>query len=209
MKTMFANGVRGAATLFLFAVVFTALMAGTYQLTRKKVMFNEEKAKVALIAQVLPAKSFDNNLLKDAHALSVADGKALGNDGESAFYLAKKAGKTVAAVFEATAPDGYAGKIKLLVGVDIDGQILGVRVVVHKETPGLGDYIDAAKSPWIEQFKGKELNAQNAAAWKVKKDGGGFDYMVGATISPRAVTAAVKRVLEYVHSKPQLWGTVN
>ncbi|WP_293937799.1 electron transport complex subunit RsxG [Iodobacter sp.] len=205
MKTMFANGVRGAATLFLFAVVFTALMAGTYQLTRKKVLFNEEKAKVALIAQVLPAKSFDNNLLKDAKLLSAGDGKALGNDGDSYVYLAKKAGKTEAAVFEATAPDGYAGKIKLLVGVAKDGQVLGVRVVAHKETPGLGDYIDAAKSSWVEQFKGRELTPQNADLWKVKKDGGGFDYMAGATISPRAVTAAVKRVLEYVAKQPQLF----
>ena len=205
MKTMFANGVRGAGTLFLFAVVFTALMAGTYQLTRKKVLFNEEKAKAALIAQVLPAKSFDNNLLKGAKLLSAEDGKAMGNDGDSKDYLAKKAGKTEAAVFEATAPDGYAGKIKLLVGVAKDGQVLGVRVVAHKETPGLGDYIDVAKSSWIEQFKGRELTPQNADFWKVKKDGGGFDYMAGATISPRSVTAAVKRVLEYVAKQPQLF----
>jgi electron transport complex protein RnfG len=83
--------------------------------------------------------------------------------------------------------------------------VLGVRVVAHKETPGLGDYIDVAKSSWIEQFKGRELTPQNADFWKVKKDGGGFDYMAGATISPRSVTAAVKRVLEYVAKQPQLF----
>ncbi|MBM5571904.1 MULTISPECIES: electron transport complex subunit RsxG [Deefgea] len=198
MKTMVQNGVRGALTLLVFAVIFTALMAGTYALTKDIVAENERKAKVALIAQVLPAGSFDNDILKDAISQDAAALKQLNAEAGSQIFLAQKDGKTNAVVVETIAPDGYSGKIKLLVGVAADGRVLGVRVVAHKETPGLGDYIDAAKSAWIAQFEGKSLSAPRADEWKVKKDGGQFDYIAGATISPRAVVKAVKNTLDYV-----------
>ena len=198
MKTMVQNGVRGALTLLVFAVIFTALMAGTYALTKDIVAGNERKAKVALIAQVLPAGSFDNDILKDAISQDAAALKQLNAEAGSQIFRAQKDGKTNAVVVETIAPDGYSGKIKLLVGVGSDGRVLGVRVVAHKETPGLGDYIDAAKSAWIAQFEGKSLSAPRADEWKVKKDGGQFDYIAGATISPRAVVKAVKNTLDYV-----------
>ncbi len=198
MKTMVQNGVRGALTLLVFAVIFTALMAGTYALTKDIVAENERKAKVALIAQVLPAGSFDNDILKDAMPQDAAALKQLNAEAGSQIFRAQKDGKTNAVVVETIAPDGYSGKIKLLVGVGVDGRVLGVRVVAHKETPGLGDYIDAAKSAWIAQFEGKSLTAPQADQWKVKKDGGQFDYIAGATISPRAVVKAVKNTLDYV-----------
>ena len=198
MKTMVQNGVRGALTLLVFAVIFTALMAGTYALTKDIVAENERKAKVALIAQVLPAGSFDNDILKDAMPQDTAALKQLNAEAGSQIFRAQKDGKTNAVVVETIAPDGYSGKIKLLVGVGSDGRVLGVRVVAHKETPGLGDYIDAAKSTWIAQFEGKSLSAPRADEWKVKKDGGQFDYIAGATISPRAVVKAVKNTLDYV-----------
>ena len=198
MKTMVQNGVRGALTLLVFAVIFTALMAGTYALTKDIVAENERKAKVALIAQVLPVGSFDNDILKDAMPQNAAALKQLNAEAGSQIFRAQKDGKTNAVVVETIAPDGYSGKIKLLVGVGSDGRVLGVRVVAHKETPGLGDYIDAAKSAWIAQFEGKSQTAPQADEWKVKKDGGQFDYMVGATISPRAVVKAVKNTLDYV-----------
>ncbi|QZA77033.1 electron transport complex subunit RsxG [Deefgea tanakiae] len=198
MKTMVQNGVRGALTLLVFAVIFTALMAGTYSVTRDIVAENERKAKVALIAQVLPAGSFDNDILKDAMPQNAAALKQLNAEAGSQIFRAQKDGKTNAVVVETIAPDGYSGKIKLLVGVGADGRVLGVRVVAHKETPGLGDYIDAAKSAWIAQFEGKSLTAPLADQWKVKKDGGQFDYIAGATISPRAVVKAVKNTLDYV-----------
>jgi electron transport complex protein RnfG len=207
MKTMVANGVRGALTLLAFTFVFTALMAGTYALTKDIVAKNQEDTERALIAQVLPAGSYDNNLLADKKEVPKADAKELGNDDASAIYLAKKSGKTVGAVVEATAPDGYAGKIKLLVGVAPNGQVLGVRVVDHKETPGLGDYIDAAISNWIDQFKGKSLGNPALERWKVKKDGGDFDSHAGATISPRAVVKALGKTLVYVDAhKAGLFG---
>lgn len=198
MKTKLQNGVRGALTLFVFAVIFTALMAGTYALTKDIVLGNEKAAKVALIAQVLPVGSFDNDILNDALPQDAAALKQLNSEAGAQIYRAQKAGKTTAVVVESIAPDGYSGKIKLLVGVAADGRVLGVRVVAHKETPGLGDYIDAAKSEWIKQFDGKSLTAPLAAQWKVKKDGGAFDSTAGATISPRAVVKAVKNTLDYV-----------
>ncbi|QLI80839.1 electron transport complex subunit RsxG [Chitinibacter fontanus] len=198
MKTMMQNGVRGAVTLFVFAIVFTALMAGTYALTKDIVLGNEKAAKVALIAQVLPAGSFDNDILQDAVPQDAAAQKQLNSDADAQIYRAKKGADTIAVVVETIAPDGYSGKIKLLVGVAKDGQVLGVRVVAHKETPGLGDYIDVAKSDWIKKFDGKSLTAPQAEQWKVKKDGGEFDYTAGATISPRAVVKAVKNTLDFV-----------
>ncbi|MDR3427310.1 MULTISPECIES: electron transport complex subunit RsxG [Silvimonas] len=207
MKTMVANGVRGALTLLAFTSVFTALMAGTYALTKDIVDKNQADAERALIAQVLPAGSYDNNLLADKTMVPKAEAAELGNADASPIYLAKKAGKTVGAVVEATAPDGYAGKIKLLIGVAPDGQVLGVRVVDHKETPGLGDYIDSKISNWIDQFNGKGLGNPPLERWKVKKDGGDFDSHAGATISPRAVVKALGKTLVYVTAhKAQLFG---
>jgi electron transport complex protein RnfG len=100
-------------------------------------------------------------------------------------------------VLEAVAPDGYSGRISLIIAIKADGTLGGVRVVDHKETPGLGDYIDILKSNWILGFDGKALLAEKDADWKVKKDGGQFDYMAGATITPRAVVKATHRALQY------------
>lgn len=193
MNEMLRNGVRSALILLAFSIAFTAMMAGTYGLTREIVEKNEADAKAQQLAQVLPAGSFDNALNQSGR---IQPGKSDG----SQYFLASKDGRQVAAVFEAAAPDGYAGKISMLIGVSRDGSLLGVRVVAHKETPGLGDYIDAAKSDWIRMFEGKSLQDPLLARWKVKKDGGAFDYTAGATISPRAVVKAVKNTLEYVQA---------
>lgn len=198
MKTMVQNGLRGALTLLVFAVIFTALMAGTYALTKDIVLENEKAAKIALIAQVLPQGSFDNDILADAFAQDAASIKQLNSEAGAQIYRAKMGANPVAVVIETIAPDGYSGKIKLLVGVAKDGRVLGVRVVAHKETPSLGDYIEVAKSNWIKSFDGKSLANPQPDGWKVKKDGGEFDYVAGATISPRAVVKAVKNTLDYV-----------
>jgi electron transport complex protein RnfG len=111
--------------------------------------------------------------------------------------LATKDGAPVAVALEAVAPDGYGGEIRMLVGIRADGHIVGVRVTSHHETPGLGDYIDIAKSNWINQFVGKSVDDPPAEAWRVRKDGGQFDYVAGATITPRAVIKAVHKALRY------------
>lgn len=198
MKAMFSNGVRGAGIMMAFSVGFTAMMAGVYGLTREIVLKNEEHARTQLIAQTLPAGTYDNDLLANTRKLSPADSRRLGVDGTATIYLAKRGGQTVAAVLETVAPDGYAGKIQLLVAVKRTGEVQGVRVLAHQETPGLGDYIDAAKSDWSHQFDGRSLSDPAVERWKVKKDGGAFDSNAGATISPRAVVGALKRTLEYV-----------
>jgi electron transport complex protein RnfG len=160
---------------------------------------SEEKMK--LINEVLPADNYDNDLLKDA--FQIAATPALGQDGASTAYVARKGGRTSAVVLEAIAPDGYAGKIRLLIALDADGALLGVRVTQHKETPGLGDYIEPKKDknkerPWITQFNGLKPAATEEREWKVKKDGGRFDSVAGATVTPRAVIKAVRKAAVYV-----------
>lgn len=158
------------------------------------------------IGEVLPSLVYDNDLLKDSRQL--APSAALGLDDASTAYLARKDGRPSALVLEAVAPDGYAGKIRLLIAVAADGTLLGVRVTQHKETPGLGDYIEPRKDrnkqrPWISQFDGLSLATVGEREWRVKKDSGRFDSLAGATITPRAVIRAVHKALQYVAENRQ------
>jgi electron transport complex protein RnfG len=184
-----------SASLTVFAVVGAMLLSGTYDLTRAAIEKSENEAKAKLIAQTLPAGGYDNDLVRDA--LPLPADPLLGARRAGQYYPARLAGQPVAVVLEASAPDGYSGEIKLLVGILADGRVSGVRVVSHRETPGLGDYIEIAKNRWIRQFDGKSLSKPPAGAWKVRKDGGQFDYVAGATITPRAVVKAVRKALEY------------
>ncbi|HEX9180036.1 MAG TPA: electron transport complex subunit RsxG [Burkholderiales bacterium] len=189
------ESLRTSGTLLAFAVAGTALLAFTFALTRPIIAKTEEAAKLALIGQVLPAKLYDNDLLRDA--VELAPAPELGPLEAGQAYRARLKGQPAAVVLEAVAPDGYSGRIKLLIAIRADGELAGVRVVAHRETPGLGDYIEAAKSDWIGGFRDKSLANPLPDNWKVKKDGGQFDYMAGATITPRAVVRAVRRALEY------------
>jgi electron transport complex protein RnfG len=136
----------------------------------------------------------DNNIL--AHPLTVHAPEELGQK-SSLVYVGEKGNQLSAMVFEATVPDGYSGPIRLLVGVDRNGVLLGTRVITHKETPGLGDKIEKGKSDWIHGFTGKSLVDPKLDRWKVKKDGGDFDQFTGATVTPRAVVNGVRRALLY------------
>jgi electron transport complex protein RnfG len=187
-----------AMNLLFFAVIGTALLALTYSLTHDIIAQSEEQEKLKLIAQVLPPGSYDNDLMKDTAMLP--DDPLLGNHGETTLYRGRLAGEPSIVVLQAIAPDGYSGKIQLIVAVSRNGQLGGVRVVSHKETPGLGDYIEAAKSHWIDNFTGLSLAIRKDADWKVKKDGGSFEHMAGATVTPRAVIKAVHRALLYVQT---------
>lgn len=189
------ESLRTAGILLAFAVAGTTLLAFVFALTRPIIAKTEEAAKLALIAQVLPAKLYDNDLLRDV--IELAPAPELGPVEAGHAYRARLNGQPAAVVLEAVAPDGYSGRIKLLIAIRADGELAGARVVAHRETPGLGDYIEAAKSDWIGGFQGKSLENPEPEGWKVKKDGGQFDYMAGATITPRAVVRAVKRALEY------------
>ncbi len=195
MQTVARIALRTTLALLAFAVAGAFLLSGTQILTAPIINASEEKARNAMIAEVLPPGSFDNDLQQSRITLPPSD--ALGSKSPSNAYQARKGGKTVGVVFESIAPDGYSGNIYLLVGVMADGSLAGVRVTDDKETPGLGDYIELAKSNWIKQFDGKSLSDPTPDNWKVKKDGGVFAYYAGATISPRAVVKAVKLTLQY------------
>lgn len=148
------------------------------------------------LAQVLPGE-YENDLLKDTITLP-------GKEGEVLVYRGRRAGKVEAVVYRVIG-HGYAGNIVCVMGVSRDGKILGVRVVSHKETPGLGDKIEPAKAKWIFDFDGKWLGEPPAEKWAVKKDGGVFDQFAGATITPRGVVNAVKGGLEFFeNNKTQL-----
>ena len=193
--------VRTAIILLLFVVIFTGLLSSVYFWTLPAIKAAASDEKMKLITDVLPRSSYDNELLKDT--VDIAPDPALGLDEASTAYRARKAGEPSALVLEALAPDGYAGKIRMLIAIGIDGTLLGVRVTQHKETPGLGDYIEPKKDknkdrPWITQFDGLIPGAIDAREWKVKKDGGHFDTVAGATVSPRAVIKAVRKAAIYV-----------
>lgn len=194
--SLLKHALTTAGVMVVFSVLCTIVLATTYFSTREPIAESERKAKLKLFEQVLPPALHDNELLKDA--VKVEAGGDLGNSDETMAYRARLNGTASGLVLEATAPDGYSGNIKLLVAIRADGELAGVRVLAHKETPGLGDYIDIGHSDWIKKnFDGQSLAKTPDEAWKVKKDGGQFDYMAGATITPRAVVKAVHKALQY------------
>jgi len=179
-----------------FTIIGTALLAYTFSTTRAPIAKSEAEARMALFRQILPESLHDNDLLKDTKKIPA--GGEFGNRDETEVIRARLNGQPSAVILEITAPDGYSGDIKMLVAVRADGELVGVRVLAHKETPGLGDYIDIGHSDWIKKnFDGQSLAKTPDDAWKVKKDGGVFDYMTGATITPRAVVKAVHKALQY------------
>lgn len=204
---------RTAATLFVFVIVFTGLLSGAYLWTKPAIEASAAEEKMKLIDEVLPRSEYDNALLSDTLVLPPTP--ALGLADPSTLYRARKGGQPAALVFEAVAPDGYAGKVRLIVAVRADGRVAGVRVIQHKETPGLGDYIETRKDknksrPWITQFAGMSLATVNDAGWKVRKDGGAIDYYAGATVTPRAVTKAVLKAVKWAETnRNQLFATAN
>lgn len=189
---------RTGGVMVAFTVVFTAMMAFTYDATHEQIQASATEEKMKLIAEVLPGAAYDNALLDDYVQLGPT--RELGLDEGGRAYRARKAGQAAALLIEATAPDGYSGRIDLIIAINADGSVSGVRVVSHRETPGLGDYIDPKKdkdkkSPWITQFS--DLKAADVPACKLRKDSGQITYHTGATISARAVTNAVARAARF------------
>lgn len=147
------------------------------------------------LSEVIPPQVHDNNLLDDTVILKTGLSK-LFTEEEVTVYRAQKENIIVASAFEVVGK-GYAGDIRILIGIKRDGELLGVRVISHQETPGLGDKIERGKSDWVESFKGRALNEKNVNDWAVKKDGGQFDQFSGATITPRAIVNAVRLGIEF------------
>jgi len=181
--------------LGVVALAASAALAFANTATKDHIAAAEARDMQMSLAQVLPEGFADNDLLADVTEMD-------GPKGKLKVHIAKKDGKPVGAVFQ-VAERGYAADIVCLMAVDATGTLLGVRVLKHSETPGLGDKIEIGKAPWIESFKGKSLQEPVPARWGVKKDGGVFDQFAGATITPRAVVKAVKGGLDFFESHKQ------
>ena len=194
---------RTAAILFVFVIIFTGLLSAAYPWTKPAIEASATEEKMKLVDEVLPRSEYDNALLEDTLTLPATP--ELGLNEPSTLYRARRGGQPAALIFESIAPDGYAGKIRLIVAIRADGRLAGVRVTQHKETPGLGDYIEVKKDknkarPWITQFVEMSLATVSDKDWKVKKDGGHLDYYAGATVTPRAVTKAVFKAVHWAEA---------
>ena len=184
-----------AVILFLFAITGTALVAFTYENTRDRIAANEREILLRKLHALIEPGRHDNSLFEDT--LRVTNRELFGTADPVAIYRARIGSRPVALVLPAGAPDGYNGTIRLLVGINYDGTLAGVRVIAHHETPGLGDGIEERRSDWINGFDGKSLDNPATGHWQVKKDGGYFDQLTGATITPRAIVKAVRQSLLY------------
>jgi electron transport complex protein RnfG len=189
-------------SLVLLAALGAALIAATDQLTRKRVAENEAAQIMKVLGALLPEGGYDNSPHLDVITLTGADlpeGNAV-----LPVYRARLAGEPVTAILTVIAPDGYVGSIRLLVGIRADGTISGVRALEHRETLGLGDNIETARSDWIRLFDGRSIEDQAPAAWLTRRDGGDFDQISGATVTSRAVIVAVRDSLIYFAENPDM-----
>ncbi|BBP46078.1 electron transport complex subunit G [Thiosulfatimonas sediminis] len=189
-----------AGKLSGFVVLCIILLLTVRGLTAPQIVAAEKQKLLDGFNQVLPASRYDNDPLQDQLHLKDPEQLALlGAKTWVTVYRARNAGQPAGAIFQTIAPNGYSGNIVILVGVFPNGEISGVRVLKHAETPGLGDKIELNKNPWILSFNGRTLDASNLSIWAVKKDGGEFDQFTGATITPRAVVGAVQKALQVVN----------
>jgi len=195
---------RSALLLGLFALVGTAIVAVVFTGTEKPIADAERAYMLRSLHSVIKPELHDNDIFTDhieVHSLNY-----LGTDKPVSVFRARKNGLPVALAITAFAREGYVGPIKLLVGIDTQGTVLGVRVLSHRETPGLGDAIDEKRSDWIFGFDGHSLNNPDSKDWRVRRDGGVFDQFTGATITPRAVVKAVHNALKFFgNNKEQLF----
>ena len=185
-QSMLVHGV----ILGAFCLGFGLLLAVTNSLTAEDIAARALEDRLNSLSQVVPDSIHDNNLITDAIAMKDGQGN------EITVYRATKEGRVTGLAYEIFG-SGYAGKMKLMLGVDAEGKVLGVRVLAHKETPGLGDKIETKKGDWILRFTGLSIGNPPVDKWKVKKDGGQFDQFAGATITPRGVVRAVREGLEF------------
>jgi len=193
--------VRSGLLLGLIALLGTGLLAGVNELTHERILQQEKRRVLQQLNEIVPMASYNNDLLEDRIEISAAS--FFHHPDPVTVYRARMDGVPVAVLMIVTAPDGYNGDIRLITGIDNGGKVLGVRVIAHRETPGLGDPVEIEKSDWILGFTHKSLQNPQAGGWAVKRDGGQFDQFTGATISPRAVVRAVHNALLYFAANQQ------
>jgi Na+-translocating ferredoxin:NAD+ oxidoreductase subunit G len=196
-----AMPVKPALTLAVLAAVLTALLVSVASLTRARIAANEQAWIKQRLDALIPPDSHDNDLLADSIAVTAQD--LLGSAQPVRIYRARRGGAPVAAVIRPIAPDGYRGPIELLVAIGQDGRLLGVQVIRHEETPGLGDAFESRDVHWLDRFRGRSLTDPPTQRWTVRRDGGDFDAFTGATITPRAIVKAVRNALEYYQRNRQ------
>ena len=196
-----AMPVKPALTLAIVAAVLTALLAAVASFTRERITNNEQAWIRQRLDALVPPGTHDNELLADSIAVIAPD--LLGSTQPVKIYRARRAGAPVAAVLRPIAPDGYRGPIELLVAIGQDGRLIGVQVIRHQETPGLGDQFESRDVHWLDRFRGRSLADPPLQRWTVRRDGGDFDAFTGATITPRAIIKAVRNALEYYQRNSQ------
>ena len=184
--------IKSGLLMFLFTLICVFFVSLVEKTTKDKIEVNEQQLLINRLNEI--TSNYDNSILDDKYFKDV---ELHGIKQTITIFPAKQRDEVVALLIEHTYPNGYNGNIRLLTGIDIDGKLLGVRVINHRETPGLGDKIEARKSNWIKGFKGLSLANPEKSKWRVKRDGGNFDQFTGATITPRAIVTAAYQILEY------------
>jgi electron transport complex protein RnfG len=198
MKRHFTAMRKAGLSLAFFALISVIFVAVTNHLTKDKIIENEAMLLMLALNEIVSTDRYDNDLASSKIILKSQD---TGFAKDTPVYLATLNGAPSTAIFEVTTLKGYSGAITMLVGINASDQTLsGIRIVKHKETPGLGDKMETRKSNWVFAFNGKSLNNPNTNGWQVKKDGGNFDQFTGATITPRAIVNIIKTTLIYAQS---------
>jgi Na+-translocating ferredoxin:NAD+ oxidoreductase subunit G len=196
-----ADAAKPVLTLAILAAALTAIVALIANVTRERIVRNEQAWITQRLDALVAPATHDNDLLADSIAVTAPD--LLGSAQPVRIYRARRAGAPVAAVIRAIAPDGYRGPIELLVAIGTDGRLIGVQVIRHDETPGLGDAFESRDVHWLDRFRGRSLTDPPPPRWTVRRDGGDFDAFTGATITPRAIVKAVRNALEYYRRNSQ------
>jgi electron transport complex protein RnfG len=188
---------KNSLLLALFALITALILASTDRVTEDRIAESERLAAQKALFEIVPLALHNNDLLVDLQPIPEQYWLALGLDNGGDVHIARLDDQPVAAIVPSITTDGYSGDIAMIVGINFDGTVAGVRVVDHKETPGLGDKVELRKSDWILSFNGKSLNNPEISKWNVKKDRGDFDQFTGATITPKAVIHQIAKTLEY------------
>lgn len=187
--------IKGGITLALIGAICAAMVATTFMLTRDRIAMNEREWLESSLEPALGNVKFDGGVT-DSMLVIRAPHQLPGPD-DAIIYRVYANDKPAAALFAVTARDGYAGAIRILLGVEFDGSVTGLRILQHRETPGLGDRIVSSRSDWVFQFDGHSLGDPDVDAWMIKRDGGQFDQLSGASVTPRAVITAVRETMIY------------
>lgn len=189
------NVVKGGATLAVIAALCTTLVALTFAVTEERIEANEQAWLERSLEPALSGLFFDSGVTESM--ITIPPPHDLPGSEAAIVYRVYAESSPVAALFVVSARDGYAGPIRFLVGIDVQGAITGVHVLEHSETPGLGDRVESDKSDWVSQFEGRSLGAPTLEAWAIERDGGQFDQLTGASVTSRAMVKAIKETLLY------------